>query len=1528
MVRSLTKRGLPKPFAIALATLLALYFVPLGALPAHAAEPSKDISINIEGCRLEDDGTCFWIEGNLGKNWSELDLVPHRFNLGNGGDEAETFRIIAGGDYKYQGKTGYDYFTAPTVTAGNCQVSVVNANEVSPTGVANGTDTAIGNLLEITMPAGGECTITWSQRLAIGARQFSGSNLQTRVYSETWGQEGQKTVPLPVKEISPQKIEKTASATNTRGYTWSVSKSSQTESETLDSCSTTANQASVSYTVSWTRAANEAADVGVVSGKITLTNPANRALVATVTDTVKAGASVVGTATFTNQTVPANGTKEIPYSIELSGGAGSNLTNTASAVYQDPDRPGQSLDPLNVTVAVPVEVKTVDGPSSTAKLTDEETIGSPLAFKITSPSEYAMSSFAGSNTFTKDLAGGGSLTLSKTVKAPTPFNGTVDLVNKVSLTPGGTQEALTSTVTIPVTVTAAPPQLKFVKKVDIAPTTDATFTFHVRAKDAQGEPTGPTYTVEVTVPAGETSASSGYQTVAPSQHGYLYTETAASGYTGVDGAVKALALCEDATETVNNVRDLGKIKIEKKLVGDPAGASTSFVAHVDCPGEGYDQDVALNSGNGWIGLTGNIPTGTQCTVTEKDVPTGWTLKGITPEVVSVSLGTPYAVTATITNERLLGEVTVNKLLEGAVAGASTEFTVELDCDVNAYDRTVVLNAGNSWSRSYDIPSGVTCAVTEPTVPAGWELKGISPSGEFTVGAGQTVTVDVTNKRQQGGVVINKIIEGDPVGTSTDFTVLLDCDGTDYDRTVHLKKSNDWTATYDGIPAGVECQVTEPDVPEGWELETITPEGTFVIGSESRVVVDVTNDREDGDITISKKVEGPVAGASTDFTVKLDCEGTAYDATVVLTEANGWSQTIEDVPTLLDCQVTEPNVPAGWQLSSITPAGMFQSDHDEVVTVTVTNKRQVGAVKIAKAVVGDVAGASTEFTVDLDCDGTAYDRTAVALNEANGWTATFGGIPTLVECQVSEPTVPEGWDLTSIAPAGKFTVGSSATVVVTVTNERRVGAVVVHKSVVGDVAGASTEFTVTLDCDGTAYDRSLVLNEGNSWTVFAMGIPTGVSCQVTEPAVPAGWSLISVTPAGSFVVDDVERAVAVDVVNSRDVGSVEVKKVVVGDVAGASTDFSVLLDCDGSAYDKTLALTAASSWTARVDNIPTLVQCRVTEPTVPAGWVLTSVSPPGKFAVQKGTVAAVTVTNTRTTGVITVAKVLDGAANGAATTFTFDVDCVGTAYDQSVVVNVASGTSATGTTGQIPTGLVCTVTERATPDWKLTTTVPAGGAVAVGSTVTFTNQRLQGTLNILKEVSPVAGEGVVVEIGDTLTYTLTVSATGEQRQPNVVVTDYVPGFDPERDESGSTTYVPGSATCVGAGTCSVTEPGTDGLITWSLGEMAAGTTRQVTFQVVIDPVVGEAGTSVAVDILNAGAVQSDRTPRTPSNEVVTPVTAVFPVKEGKPPAPAPLPRTGAVADPAVLAMSALGLLGLGLLLVAAARRRHPAPRKVG
>ena len=172
-------------------------------------------------------------------------------------------------------------------------------------------------------------------------------------------------------------------------------------------------------------------------------------------------------------------------------------------------------------------------------------------------------------------AASGTYTFAKTVYVAAGTVGSGTLADTATLTPAG-QDAISKTKSVALSADAADPRLRITKTVDLAPGADATFTFSVRAKDGQGDPTGPTYTFTVVIPAGSTSASSDFQTVAPSANGYVFTEAAANGYTGVNGSIKALSKCDEYTETVNNTRDLGKIKIKKVLSGDVAGAGTSF----------------------------------------------------------------------------------------------------------------------------------------------------------------------------------------------------------------------------------------------------------------------------------------------------------------------------------------------------------------------------------------------------------------------------------------------------------------------------------------------------------------------------------------------------------------------------------------------------------------------------------------------------------------------------------------------------------------------------------------------------------------------------------------------------------------------------------------------------------------------------------------------------------------------------------------------------------------------------------------
>jgi uncharacterized repeat protein (TIGR01451 family) len=200
------------------------------------------------------------------------------------------------------------------------------------------------------------------------------------------------------------------------------------------------------------------------------------------------------------------------------------------------------------------------------------------------------------------------------------------------------------------------------------------------------------------------------------------------------------------------------------------------------------------------------------------------------------------------------------------------------------------------------------------------------------------------------------------------------------------------------------------------------------------------------------------------------------------------------------------------------------------------------------------------------------------------------------------------------------------------------------------------------------------------------------------------------------------------------------------------------------------------------------------------------------------------------------------------------------------------------------------------------------------------------LRVVKAVSPTGS----AEFGDVLTYTLTVQALGTQTQHDVTVTDPIPA---------GTSYVVGSVAC--AGGCAGTPTVASGVVTWPLGTMAPGTTRTVSFQVTIDtPPEGEDGSIPAVEIRNSGAVRSAEVGPVPSNEVITPVTAVQGVKVGQPgqgsggspgapEAPGTdvvgndngiLPHTGLGALIWLLALAGLTLVGVGVAARTAARAR--------
>lgn len=224
----------------------------------------------------------------------------------------------------------------------------------------------------------------------------------------------------------------------------------------------------------------------------------------------------------------------------------------------------------------------------------------------------------------------------------------------------------------------------------------------------------------------------------------------------------------------------------------------------------------------------------------------------------------------------------------------------------------------------------------------------------------------------------------------------------------------------------------------------------------------------------------------------------------------------------------------------------------------------------------------------------------------------------------------------------------------------------------------------------------------------------------------------------------------------------------------------------------------------------------------------------------------------------------------------------------------------------------TVTETAAPDGYLMdetvheVTVLASEDPADAGV--FVNIKKVYGLTLTKAAYEAVGEGLdptdgTVDFGDTVSYELDVTATGNAPQTNVTVTDVLPA---------GVTYVEGSATCLDeVSACTATYDAATRTVTMVVAEMLPGTTVLLVFEVNVDAAPEVApGTTYSWQGDNVGAAVSTETPTEVPSNVVT-------VKASK----TVLPATGSESGPLVLFALLAILMGGGLVVLTRRRAKH-------
>ncbi len=235
---------------------------------------------------------------------------------------------------------------------------------------------------------------------------------------------------------------------------------------------------------------------------------------------------------------------------------------------------------------------------------------------------------------------------------------------------------------------------------------------------------------------------------------YTVTEAVPEGWT-VASQPQTVVVSKDttATATVTNSRNTGRLAVTKKVYGYCV-PGTQFSVSISGPG-GHSDSYTFDCSGGTYLFT-DLPTG-DYTITETH-PAEW-VAAFSPETVTVSKD--ETATATVTNTRDSGSLTVTKQVQG-------------ECTSNAFEILISGPGGYLASHIFDCSGGPYTftglppgdyTITE-TVPEGWMALGLPQT--VTVAKGETATAAVTNINTQTECQTafagadTEICEGNPV----------------------------------------------------------------------------------------------------------------------------------------------------------------------------------------------------------------------------------------------------------------------------------------------------------------------------------------------------------------------------------------------------------------------------------------------------------------------------------------------------------------------------------------------------------------------------------------------------------------------------------------------------------------------------------------------------------------------------------------------------------------------------------------------
>ena len=829
-----------------LALVAALIGLLLGIPPAAMAvdpipgytgpAPHSSTSIQFEGCNLDKskegtydplatppvltcDSGAIWpvgsdayTSGNLGKEWEELDLVPHRFGTDSSGSPLQTYQIVVGADNlidDYPLKIGYDQianfvFNAALSTgdAGQCQLTLVGGNSTGDYGIGGAMEQIV-QVVEITQAANTKCVWDYVERLAITSSRISGSSNRSYIVAGT----GQQSIPIP-SDISPQALSKEMSAVEDSLVKWTIAK--EADPVTFDFGNTcnmdVPDTKEVLVTITFTKGATEYGELTATT-TAQATNPSSRFVRYNCTDEVygvpEGGSTeqLLSTELITDWDVdPGMASRDIEH-ILSPGSRQLRDVLTCQLSVEDILTPGSYLlvGTLSAEASLPdADIAAGDVVNEQVVVTDVESITAGTVYYDFSAAKTGgvSGAFVG---YTPGDFGDGPVNWES---SPQSDSGTVQFTKTVRVQRGvdaaGTLEDTASidlTDTTDVTATASTtfstqPLIDLVinKSLGFTVANETVWDFVVKAGACDGSEVA---TAQITIAGGSGSGTTTVHDLSPGT--YCVSETVPSGWVPAgnpQNVTLTLPSCEGSVDFTNNPAAGFYAQVEVKKITNPTGSEAGWTFDLTGSGGGESAMVTTTSADFIrFNLDGGLNAGADpgsYVITEQG-QAGWDLQ----------VNKTYSVSGCLDSDRNVSPMSVE----------SCTFNVQYDRDAgcvfqcafeNIQQGTIIVEKqtdpdGSAQSFVFEGDAAGTLFdggrievanlqpgtyTSEEIVPAGWDLTSIecddqlstNPSsgdiGEaaatFNLDPGETVTCTFTN-RERGSVEVLKTVEGLPPG---------------------------------------------------------------------------------------------------------------------------------------------------------------------------------------------------------------------------------------------------------------------------------------------------------------------------------------------------------------------------------------------------------------------------------------------------------------------------------------------------------------------------------------------------------------------------------------------------------------------------------------------------------------------------------------------------------------------------------------------------------------------------------------------